>query len=159
MMRSLLLLRHGEAEPAHSGLEDAQRALTERGRLEAIEAAELIQRSRVRLDLLLASPAARAAQTAHIIAAHLDLPQAPLFAEHLYLASSEGLLSTLQRCPERVQSLLLIGHNPGVSELARQLCGDGAAFTLCTCGLCQLDFGNRWEELGLERVVSFALLR
>jgi phosphohistidine phosphatase len=157
-MRRLLLLRHGEAEPERPGLAEFERPLTARGRLEALAVAQLVRGSQPRLDLLLASPAQRVRETANIVAAQLDMPAAPRFEPPLYLGSAEVLLEALRRCSDRLGVVLLVAHNPGLSELASRLASDLPPFSLCTGGLAQLEFGGHWSELAAESCAG-ALLR
>jgi len=154
-MKHLLLLRHAEAEAAAAGAPDADRPLTERGRLEAMEAAQCIARSALKIDSILASTARRARETADIVVARLSL-SVPIDHEvGLYLAAPDTLLRAINGCPERTQTLLLVAHNPGISELAHQLATGLPASALRTGGLCHLTFQQSvWSDLGTPAAVE-----
>ena len=158
LMKRLLLLRHGEAEPERLGLAEFERPLSARGRLEALEVAQLVRGSQLRLDLLLASPALRVRESADIVAAQLDMPEGPRFEPTFYLGPPGILLKALRRCSDRLNVVLLIAHNPGLSELASRLSSDFEPCSLCTCGLARLDFAGSWSELA-DRSCAGALLR
>ena len=158
--RRLLLLRHGEAEPARAGLADAERTLTERGRQQALDAAQCLRRTRLRIDHVWVSPAVRTCETALIIAAELDMSAPPHQVPTLYLATVTSLLEMLQRCDDDVRTLLLIGHNPGLSELARTLQAARSADTeLGTGGLCRLELElSAWGSLSAQSARSCSVL-
>jgi phosphohistidine phosphatase SixA len=162
-----VLLRHAEAETPHSAQGDFERPLTAHGRAQACAAAERLQQLGLVPDLLLSSPAERARLTAQIVARQLQCPQPIDYDAALYQASAPALLATLQSCAAPVQTLLLISHNPGLSELAQRLAGSVQAaeveviggteiarvghdpsFMLGTAQLCriELDIGP-WSEL------------
>ena len=120
-MKRLLLLRHGEAEPADVAASDFARALTAHGRSEALEAAHRLRRAQCMPELILASPALRARETALIAAARLDCVQALQFESSAYPGSPQALRGLIEAAPAEVETLLLVGHNPGLSVLAREL--------------------------------------
>src|SRR5579871_154436 len=120
-MKQLILLRHGEAQAQRPGLADFDRSLTDHGRTEALDAADCLRRTAVRIDSLLASPARRAKETALIIAAQLDFNRTLLFDPLLYREDMQALLESAQRCEADASAVLLVAHNPGISLLARHL--------------------------------------
>jgi phosphohistidine phosphatase len=165
MSRILVLLRHAEAQPAGPAAADFDRTLTARGRAQAQEAARRIASAGLYPDLLLASPAARALETAAIVVPGLADTGKMLAPAVLYLASAPVLLSTLQACDDAAQTLLLVGHNPGLSILARELTAgslpghDDTALELELCALCRLTLETAsWSALGAATVRSAALL-
>ena len=100
-------------------------------------------------DLLLVSPAIRTRQTADSVMRHLALERiALLLEESLYLAEPDALLSALARAPDAARHVLLVGHNPGLSELARRLAPNVAPPNLPTGGWLTISFiANRWNDL------------
>lgn len=116
----LILMRHAEAVSAAPGLDDFDRPLTTAGRAAAARVAARLAQLPVRL--LLHSPAARTHETALIINGQLQLPAAAVRAEDaIYLASAGSLRQLVQDNAAAGGCLLLIGHNPGVSELLQLL--------------------------------------
>jgi phosphohistidine phosphatase len=120
MNRRLTLLRHGHAE---ENPHDFARVLSEAGRAAAAAAGEALKHAGWTPDHLLASSAPRALATAEL-AARAAGYSGPIRAERvLYLASEEQCLDAVRLSPEHARSVLLVGHNPGLSRLARELCG------------------------------------
>lgn len=158
-MRQLLLLRHAQAEPARPGVTDVDRPLSAVGHNEALDVAQCIADMRLHIDALLVSPAVRARDTATIVAAHLDIVDGVRYEPGLYLGDCDALLSPLQRCGAADQTVVLIGHNPGISELACRLVGDDS-IALRTSGLCRIEFDDQsWRGIGSESIKVFEMLR
>ena len=142
--RRLTLLRHGQAQAPDSCPEDFERTLTRRGTLEAQEmAARIVQRDLIP-DLILVSPAERAWSTAEIVAAacELDNKQSPQCARELYLASPETIWRLLMACDSTYAHVLICGHNPGLSQVARRLGPEPPAEELPTAGLASAVWHN-----------------
>jgi phosphohistidine phosphatase len=157
---TLLLLRHAEAEAAHHGQADIDRPLSDQGRAEAIDAAGCMAAAQLRIDTVLASPALRTRETAIIVAAELDIADELRFEPALYLGEPAALLPPLQRCPDSAQTVLVVGHNPGLSELAQQFMGGKQRIEMRTAGLCRIDFEHlAWHQVRPQMAVSFAVLR
>jgi phosphohistidine phosphatase len=162
-MRRLMLLRHAKTENDAPSGRDQDRRLDNRGRQDAAEIGGWIGRHPPFPNLVLVSHAVRALQTWEIAwEAMKELvpePHVELTAE-LYGADISQLLETIRNAsitdPER---LMIVGHNPGMHELAIALAGhgDGAgrgalADNLPTAGLAVLDFDiDDWTDVGLRR--------
>jgi phosphohistidine phosphatase len=159
-VKRLLLLRHAHAEEAQ-GRADIDRPLSARGRTEALDAAVSIARAELACDAVTSSPALRARETAVIVAAQLDLDDDLQFEPALYLGNPEALLGPLRRCADSISTLLIVGHNPGLSELAQSFNGDAARIELRTAGLCVITLAARmrWRELSPRQATSLTLLR
>jgi phosphohistidine phosphatase len=157
---TLLLLRHAEAEAARPGQDDIDRPLSERGRTEALDAADCVAATRLRIDAVLVSPALRTRETATIVAAELDIADELQFEPALYLGEPAALLPPLQRSRDSAKTLLLVGHNPGLSALAQQFMGGRQRIEMRPAGLCRVDFEHdSWRQVRPEVAVSFAVLR
>src|ERR1700674_3507316 len=150
-MRRLMLLRHSKTENDAPSGRDQDRRLDNRGRADAAEIGGWIGRHPPFPDLVMVSPAVRAQQTWDIAwEAMKDLgsePQVELLPE-LYGAGPSQLLQTIRAASEAdPRRLMLVGHNPGMHELALALAGSGDAagrkatpHNLPTSGLAVLDF-------------------
>ena len=123
--RHAILVRHAHAEwPAYVGT-DFDRPLTPQGLADAQSAAAAIRDAGHRPELVLTSPARRTQQTTQIIAAALGLPDTAIRPmDALYNAGPEALDTELRRAFATAGLVLLVAHNPGISELARKLTGD-----------------------------------
>ena len=154
-LKSLYLLRHAKSSWDKPDLADHDRPLARRGREAARRMAVHMRQAKVRPTLVLCSSAIRAVQTYRAIAPALG-PSVELSVEDaLYGASWADLLERLQVLPEQVGTVLLIGHNPAMHELAIELAGDGGAGAVAqlvekfpTGALASLDVPGRWEALG-----------
>jgi phosphohistidine phosphatase len=162
-MRRLMLLRHAKTENDAPSGRDQDRRLDNRGRHDAAEIGSWIGRNPPFPSLVLVSHAVRALQTWEIAwEAMQELvpePEVELMAE-LYGADISQLLETIRSAsvadPER---LMIVGHNPGMHELAIALAGSGDAAgrgaladNLPTAGLAILDFDiDDWADIGLRR--------
>jgi phosphohistidine phosphatase len=157
---TLLLLRHAEAETGRPGQDDIDRPLSDRGRTEALDAADCMAAAQLRIDAVLVSPALRTRETAIIVAAELDIVDELQFEPALYLGEPAALLPPLQRCLDSAQTVLLVGHNPGLSVLAQQFMGGKQRIEMRPAGLCRIDFEHdSWRQMRPEAAVSFAVLR
>jgi phosphohistidine phosphatase len=162
-MRRLMLLRHAKTEHDAPSGRDQDRRLDKRGRADATEIGVWIGQHPPFPDLVLVSPAVRGHQTWEIAwEAMKDLvpePQVELVPE-LYGADPSRLLQTIREAsatdPKR---LMLVGHNPGMHELALALAGSGDAAgrkaladNLPTSGLAVLDFAaDDWSDVAFRR--------
>jgi phosphohistidine phosphatase len=122
----ILLLRHAKSGWSHPGLADHDRPLNRRGERAAEAMADHIVRNAPRPDLILCSTAARTRQTLAPLVHRLTSPAPPISLEKgLYLASEETLLARLRALPQEVRTVLLIGHNEGIGELAATMATSG----------------------------------
>jgi phosphohistidine phosphatase len=121
-MRQLLLLRHAKSSWDDPHLPDHARPLNARGRAAATAMAHAMRELGLTPDLVLVSTARRTLET---LEAFEPWPDAPLIErmDELYLADMQTLLAVLRQTAETVRSVLLIGHNPGLHELAMALAG------------------------------------
>ena len=125
-MKTILLLRHAKSDWADPGRPDHDRPLNRRGERAAEAMAEHIVRHCPRPDLILCSTAIRTRQTLAPLVRRLAPPAPPLTLEKgLYLASEDALLDRLRSVPDADKTVLLIGHNDGIWQLAEALAGSG----------------------------------
>ena len=124
-MRRLLLLRHAKAERLQPGGNDCDRVLAERGCADALKIGAYMVRHAFMPDLAVVSSSVRTRQTwDQLAAAFQDIPPAK-FEDRLYEASPQAMIEVIRETAPRVGTLLLIGHNPGLQELAAILIGAG----------------------------------
>ncbi len=115
-----MLLRHATAVAQDPG-GDRERPLDQAGRRDCEALAEWIAARGLALDLVLCSASRRTRQTLDIIAPSFARAAEILIEDELYLAPAQRLLARLRRLPEDKTSAMLIGHNPGLQELANGL--------------------------------------
>src|ERR1700740_2439544 len=136
-MKRLTLMRHADARWNDPGMSDLERPLNRRGSTAAEGMASRLLELELVPDLLLVSPARRTQQTAEILARELSLPERRVLREEsLYLASAADLLKVIERTGPRVAHVLLVGHNPGVSELMQRLAPRSGGGGVSTGGPC-----------------------
>ncbi|HXR87105.1 MAG TPA: histidine phosphatase family protein [Stellaceae bacterium] len=147
-MKSLYVLRHAKAAP--EGPEgDASRPLMKRGGKAAAAMGEYLAELEPSPRLVLCSTSLRTRETLdEILPALADEPQL-VFEDALYLASATRLLDRLRHLPEEATSVLLIGHNPGVHQLAASLASEPGelAESFPTAALAVLHIAGRWSTL------------
>jgi phosphohistidine phosphatase len=119
-MRRLILLRHGKAESTAGAGGDFERGLTDRGRRESVLIGHALAQTGCAPDLVLVSTARRAMETWE--AAQGSFPKARMApARELYHASADALAEAIDAAGVSVGALMVIGHNPGLHELALTL--------------------------------------
>ncbi|MDQ0989615.1 histidine phosphatase family protein [Streptomyces sp. V3I7] len=122
-LRRLVVLRHAKsARP--EGVADPLRPLAGRGRRDAPAAGRALAEADSLPDLALCSTAVRARQTWELAAAQWGTPPPVRFDERLYAAGVGDLLGVVHEVPPEVETLLLVGHNPGLEDLVLTLAGD-----------------------------------
>ena len=125
-MHQLHLLRHAKSSWDDDG-DDHARPLNKRGRESARLIGDSLPRAIGALDLVLCSSALRTRETAELALASFSKAPPILFEDGLYLASPDKLMERLRELDEEVESVMVIGHNPGLHELAIMLAAPGSA--------------------------------
>ena len=147
--RFLTLVRHAEAGSEHgSRIRDCDRPLTERGRSDAIGLGAFRADLDFHPDGVWTSDAERALATATILSESMALvPGALDVRSSLYLAHLSTLRELIREADADIHELMIVGHNPGLSELWDWLC-DKHGFGLSTCGVARLELKiSRWSQL------------
>ncbi len=145
-------MRHGKARAASEG-GDHGRKLDARGRDEAARAAEALAGRGFAPDLILSSSADRALATATVCAERLGALERLWASRALYLAPGEALRAIIAKLPPEVVSVILVGHNPGLEELAEALTGHELG--LKTGALLLLEFEcDEWSGAGEETALG-----
>ena len=124
-MRRLLLVRHAKAERSPPGGRDHDRVLTERGRSDATKLGVFLARHGFVPDRTMVSTSARTRETWALLASAFARPPAVEFDERLYDATPQAILQTIKATGTEAATLLVIGHNPGLQELAAMLVATG----------------------------------
>lgn len=124
-MKTLTLLRHAKSSWKQPDLTDFDRPLNDRGQTDAPETGRRLARRGFKPKRIVSSTAVRARATAEAVADALGFPRAEIAWEpHIYEASSDRLLAVLRAQPDDADSLLLVGHNPGMTQFANALADD-----------------------------------
>jgi len=121
-MKTLTLVRHAKSSWKDSSLADRDRPLNKRGERDAPDMARRIAAAGIRPSLIVSSPALRAWTTAKAVAKEIGYPIEFLQREtELYLASLRDILDVLDAQDEKFNSLMVVGHNPGLTTFANYL--------------------------------------
>jgi phosphohistidine phosphatase len=148
-VRRLTVLRHAKSSWINPSLPDNQRPLSSRGEKDASMMAARLAARGERPDLILTSHAQRAAATAKAVAAHLGCPDGTMRIERrLYLAPPDAILQLVRSQDDAHAHVLLVGHNPGLTELANHLLPAFALGTLPTAGVVAIEVAApHWSAL------------
>jgi len=154
-VRTLYLLRHAKSSWSDSGVSDHDRPLAKRGREATVVLARHMSKAGVAPAIVLCSTATRAQQTLDGVKSAFDDDVAVWSDPGLYGADHGELLSVLRELPATVPSAMVIGHNPGLQDLALTLAGDGDRTALArlhgkfpTGALATLSVPDTWAALG-----------
>ena len=162
-MRRVYLLRHAKSSWKDRSLPDRDRPLAGRGRRAANFMAAHLQREDIQPDLVLCSPARRTRETLERIEGAFGGGVKVIFEDALYGAGETELLARLEALPQEVGSVMLLGHNPGLEELALALASKGAGLARMrekypTAALATIDLpADRWSaiERGSGELVDY----
>jgi len=148
-MLRLTLLRHAKAETAHSGQEDWDRALEPRGEKDAPEMARRLRDRKLKPEKIISSPAVRALSTAMIVARELGVSEGRVSRdERLYQAGPKELLQVVRASGGEAKHLMIVGHNPGLTEFADRLSAERDIDNMPTCAIYTLEFDiAAWSDL------------
>lgn len=139
-MKSLYLLRHAKSSWSEPGLGDQQRPLNKRGLHDAPMMGERFRERGERLDHVVASPALRARTTAELFAQHCGFSAESIAIEaDLYFLGSGSVEEVIQQQDDRVQSLMLVFHNPDITQFANSIDYDFHVDNVPTCGLIKFN--------------------
>lgn len=171
-MRRLFLFRHAKAVRSKPGTEDRTRALIERGRKDSARIGAYMAAEALVPDRVLISPAVRTQETWKFTAPAFHSALEVVTAEQLYDATVDTITAIISETPAEVHSVLVIGHNPELHDLALMKTASGNVNAhkrlkkkLPTAGLVIIDFAfDDWSKLRdqsgrLDRIVTPRSLR
>jgi phosphohistidine phosphatase len=154
-MKKLTLLRHAKSGDDGLAARDIDRRLNPKGRRAARAVGRHLRDTAARFDAVVASPAVRVAETVEDVSAGYGRDLDPVWDRRIYLASAPELIDLIREQPATTESLLLIGHNPGLEDLVLTLvpATDGKRGAVeekyPTATLAEIDLDIQdWAELG-----------
>ena len=155
-MKTLYLVRHAKSSRDDPGLPDRQRPLTPRGERDAATMGHRLRQGHGQPGLIVSSPALRALATARRMAEALDCaPGQLLLDERLYAATMATLLAVVEAIDDKPQCVMLVGHNPEITELAHRFASD--IMHMPTCAIAEFAFdARRWSGIGRAKPVRAA---
>ena len=157
-MKKLFIVRHAKSSWDFPELDDYDRPLNKRGKKNAPEMGRRLAIRGIKPDSMITSPAKRAAATARRIAEEISFPINDIQKEPLfYLGSLGNMITALQGVSTKIETLMIFGHNPGLTELANYLSGSDI-YNIPTSGMAEIEFNiSTWSEIGKDagNLVSF----
>ncbi|MEA3330558.1 MAG: histidine phosphatase family protein [Campylobacterota bacterium] len=155
-MKKLYIIRHAKSSWKDSSLDDFDRPLNKRGKLNAPFMGTILKDKNVVPDIIISSPALRAKSTAKIIAKKVKYLKDIVYKKAIYEESTVKLHAMLRKIDNDNDIAFLIGHNPELNILA----GHYAHFNenIVTCGVVEIEFAcNRWSEICAKnaKLISF----
>jgi phosphohistidine phosphatase len=151
-MKTLYLLRHAKSSWEDPTLRDFDRPLNKRGLKAAALIGKYMRKHKVRPDVVLSSPAKRTRQTVQLVLEQAQVEPKMQYDERLYAAGSTNLLNVLREVDDRIESVLVVSHNPGLQDLLEVLTGELEAMPTAALVQIRLDVDS-WSETR-ERVGS-----
>lgn len=150
-MKTLLLLRHAHPTPSSAGEQDIERHIDDVGTRQVSHIAGKIKEKNLTIDHVISSPAVRALETADLICRELNIDHQLIeIDKRIYTNTLDELLRVIHEINDEFKNVMLIGHNPGFSQLAAYLTGD-SSIRLSTCGTCFLASNREsWDDLNFH---------
>jgi len=147
-LKRLFLVRHAKSSWKNPDLEDFDRPLNKRGKRDAPLMGQRLKQAGTKPDLIISSPAKRAAKTAKVFAHEIGYPVENIgWIQPLYAAGAQTLLEVVRGLDDSFHQVLLVGHNPGLSYFAENLTGT-AVDNIPTCGIFAVDFeSGSWRSI------------
>src|SRR5438128_7869495 len=156
-MKTLFLIRHAKSSWDDTALPDKDRPLGDRGRRDAPKMGKRLAKRDVKPDLILSSPARRALTTAEMIAKKLDYKLKDIVVDdRLYAGEADDLLNVIHKLGDKLERVMLFGHNPKLTELAHRL--SSKITHMPTCAVAEFTFDVKsWSNIGKDKPATVAL--
>lgn len=124
-MKTIYIVRHAKAEDDSASGRDFDRALTGKGIRTAEKMGKRLARRHLLPDIIITSPAQRALQTAQIIGKTIKYPGEIIQNKTIYNSMASSLIDIIKNTEKNIQSLMLVGHNPSLTDLVNYFCPSG----------------------------------
>lgn len=148
-MKKIFLVRHAKSSWKDPLLSDRHRPLNKRGKNNAPMMAGRLKKRGDLPELIVASPAKRAQATAKKIAAGIGYDWEKVTTdEMLYFQDMEGVLDVIRKTDEQLNSVMIVGHNPDMTDLLNDLVGFVTG-NMPTCAIATLSYSGKWSDLKL----------
>ncbi len=154
-MLTLMLFRHAKSSWANPDLGDFERPLAPRGEKAAPRMGLLMKKQGLLPDLVFCSPATRTRQTLALALKAIKAEPKVIFDDSIYLGQPSAILTRLKTVECHPRTIMVVGHNPGIHELALELLGTSGRGEVSklfgkfpTASLAVIQFGcNAWSEI------------
>ncbi|AYA37569.1 histidine phosphatase family protein [Hymenobacter oligotrophus] len=147
-MKTLYLMRHAKSSWNFDGLSDNERPLNNRGRTDAPQMGQALAGRNIQPDMLVSSPAVRALSTAALVAKELNYPPDSIrVIPGIYEADAEHLIDIIRELPDEASSVLLVGHNPTLTDTVNRLSAHSLNDLPTAAVVCLHFHTERWAEV------------
>ncbi len=151
MTKTLMLLRHAKSSWKDKHLKDFDRPLKKKGEETAELIGKILAHGDFLPDLVLSSPAKRAKETIEIVIKHADLKGTTQFLDAFYMAEPGDYIQALRELPDKVNCVMVVGHNPGLEALLQMLEGKVNALSTGALAILELEM-THWADLNSSTV-------
>jgi len=148
-MKTLLILRHAKSSWKQAELADHDRPLNKRGKRDAPRMGEILVREASIPDLIISSSAKRAKKTTELLVEEVGYEGEIIFERDLYAAWPEAYIETLSVTPDEFETVMVVGHNPGLEDLLEILTGEVERMPTAALANVSLPI-KHWRELSFE---------
>src|SRR5262249_8612093 len=128
LMKTLLILRHAKSSHDHPEIADHDRPLNKRGRRDAPHVGEMLVEKKLVPDQILCSTAVRARETTDLVVGRFHKTPPIQYRSDLYLAPPKNYVHALNELDDSVETVLTVGHNPGLEAWVESLSGEPSRF-------------------------------
>jgi phosphohistidine phosphatase len=156
-MKALFLVRHAKSSWDDTAMPDKDRPLNDRGKRDAPKMGQRLANRDANPDLILSSPARRALKTAEIIAKKLDYKRKDIVVDdRLYAVKADELLDVIRKLDDKLERVMVFGHNPELTELAHRFSSE--IIHMPTCAVAEFTFDAKsWSNVGKDKPAKVAL--
>ena len=160
MTKTLILIRHSKTENRDSSLADFNRSLTDEGRSDSMKMGNFLLQSGIVPDLIVTSSAVRAYETSTILADVFKTDKENIIAtRQLYYSTAKTILDQICGLNDTINCLMVVAHNPGISDLSRGLSSGKSSYMENTqVILIEFDIKN-WFQIDGQKIISFRSLK
>ena len=158
-MKTVYIVRHAKSSWNQPDVSDEERPLLEKGKKRTKKVIDSLLKKNISVDYIISSHAVRAYETACILARALKYPLEEIRQDpHVYFADGDGLFSQFYDIPDKFQSLMIVGHNPALTDFVNHYI-QPRIDNLPTSGLVSINFDtDHWDKVPLIKgTVNFSL--
>ncbi len=148
-MKTLFILRHTKSSWDNADLADFDRPLNRRGLETAPLVGETIRKNKFQIDAIICSPAKRAEQTANLVKESAQIAADIQFDDRIYEASPHRLLQIASELDDKITSVMLVGHNPGLEGLVKMLTQEVEVMPTAALAVVDLKIDS-WKEIHID---------
>lgn len=147
-MKTLYIIRHAKSSWGDFSLPDFERPLNERGKKDAPEMARRLLDKKINIDAFVSSPAKRAKKTCKLFIKAFDAKEEEMIlVEALYNASAEMFFRVIEKMDDKINSIAVFSHNPGITDFVNKLCEEVRIDEMPTCGIFAIEAGiDSWKD-------------